>query len=77
MLPDILQRLREVNTLLATYKQDELSSEQALTPPLFYQDFNDTNILVKEAACLVRENQNYRKAIDKAVENAKRLNRTP
>ena len=56
MLPDILQRLREVNTLLATYKQGELSFEQALPPSLFYQDFNDTNILVKEAACLVREN---------------------
>ena len=56
MLPDILQRLREVNTLLATYKQGELSFEQALPPSLFYQDFNDTNLLVKEAACLIKEN---------------------
>lgn len=56
MLLNITQRLREVNTLLADYKQGGLSFEQALLLSLFYQDFNDTNILVKEAACLVREN---------------------
>ncbi len=43
-----------MNTLLATYGQGVLSFEQALPPSLFYQDFNDTNLLVKEAACLVK-----------------------
>lgn len=55
MLPDIVQRLREVNTLLATYKQGEPSFEQALPPALFYRDFNETNGLVKEAGLLFRE----------------------
>ena len=35
---------------------DKVSFEQVLPPSLFYQDFNDTNLLVKEAACLVKEN---------------------
>lgn len=56
MIRQITQRLHEVNTLLATYGQGVLSFEQVLPPSLFYQDFNDTNILVREAACLVREN---------------------
>lgn len=56
MIRQITQRLHEVNTLLATYGQGVLSFEQALPPSLFYQDFNDTNLLVKEAACLVKEN---------------------
>lgn len=59
MIQQITQRLREVNTLLAAYtthEQGGLSFEQALLLSLFYQDFNDTNILVREAACLVREN---------------------
>ena len=56
MLSNISQRLHEVNTLLATYGQGVLSFEQLLPPSLFYQDFNDTNLLVKEAACLVKEN---------------------
>lgn len=56
MLSNISQRLHEVNTLLATYGQSGLSFEQALPPSLFYQDFNDTNLLVKEASCLVKEN---------------------
>lgn len=55
MLPDISQRLREVNTLLATYKQGGLSFEQALLPSQFYRDFNETNGLVKEAGLLFRE----------------------
>lgn len=56
MIWQITQRLYEVNTLLATYGQGVLSFEQVLPPSLFYQDFNDTNLLVKEAACLVKEN---------------------
>lgn len=56
MIRQITQRLHEVNTLLATYGQGVLSFEQVLPPSLFYQDFNDTNLLVKEAACLVKEN---------------------
>ena len=49
MLSNISQRLHEVNTLLATYGQGVLSFEQVLPPSLFYQDFNDTNLLVKVA----------------------------
>lgn len=59
MIQQITQRLREVNVLLTAYtthEQGGLSFEQALLLSLFYQDFNDTNILVREAACLVREN---------------------
>lgn len=59
MIQQITQRLREVNALLTAYtthEQGGLSFEQALLLSLFYQDFNDTNILVREAACLVREN---------------------
>ena len=56
MIRQITQRLHEVNTLLATYGQGVLSFEQVLPPSLFYQDFNDTNLLVKEAACLIKEN---------------------
>ena len=56
MIRQITQRLHEVNLLLATYGQGGLSFEQVLPPSLFYQDFNDTNLLVKEAACLVKEN---------------------
>ena len=55
MIQQISQRLREVNTLLATYKQGEPSFEQALPPALFYRDFNETNGLVKEAGLLFRE----------------------
>ena len=56
MIRQITQRLHEVNLLLATYGQGGLSFEQALPLSLFYQDFNDTNLLVKEAACLIKEN---------------------
>lgn len=56
MIRQITQRLHEVNTLLATCGQDGFSFEQALPLSLFYQDFNDTNTLVREAACLVKEN---------------------
>ena len=55
MIQQIAQRLREVNTLLATYKQGEPSFEQALLPSQFYRDFNETNDLVKEAGLLFRE----------------------
>lgn len=58
MIQQISQRLREVNTLLATYtthNQSEVSFEQALPPSLFYRDFNETNGLVKEAGLLFRE----------------------
>jgi len=56
MIQQIPQRLHEVNTFLATCQQGVFSFEEALPLPLFYQDFNDTNLLVKEAVCLVKEN---------------------
>ena len=52
MLSNISQRLHEVNTLLATYGQGVLSFEQVLPPSLFYQDFNDTNLLVNPGQLL-------------------------
>lgn len=58
MIQQIAQRLREVNTFLATYtthNQSEVYFEQALPPSLFYRDFNETNGLVKEAGLLFRE----------------------
>lgn len=58
MIQQITQRLREVNTLLTAYtthEQGGLSFEQALLLSLFYQDFNETNGLVKEAGLLFRE----------------------
>lgn len=45
-----------LHTLLATCRQGVFSFEEALPLPLFYQDFNDTNLLVNEAVCLVKEN---------------------
>ena len=58
MIQQIAQRLREVNTFLATYTThhlSEVSFDQALPPSLFYRDFNETNGLVKEAGLLFRE----------------------
>ena len=52
MLSNISQRLHEVNTLLATDGQGVLSFEQVLPPSLFYQDFNDTNLLVNPGQLL-------------------------
>ncbi len=56
MLQNIPQRLHEVNTLLATCRQGVFSFGEALPLSLFYRDFSDTNLLVKEAVCLVKEN---------------------
>ena len=56
MIQQITRRLQEVNTLLATCRQDRITFEQALPPSLFYRDYHDTNSLVKEAGNLAREN---------------------
>ena len=56
MLLIVPQRLHEVNTLLATCRQGVFSFGEALPLSLFYRDFSDTNLLVKEAVCLVKEN---------------------
>ena len=81
MIQQIAQRLREVNTLLAAYKQGEPSFEQALLLSLFYQDFNDTNILVREASCLVRENPGqlleYSSSLFSETDRYLSLDRTP
>ncbi len=55
MIQQITRRLQEVNTLLATCRQDRITFEQALPPSLFYRDYHDTNSLVKEAGLLFRE----------------------
>ena len=55
MIQQIPQRLQEVNTLLATCKQDSITFEQALLLSLFYKDFNDTNTIVTEAAAMFHD----------------------
>lgn len=55
MIQQIPQRLQELNTLLATCKQDGITFEQALLLSLFYKDFNETNQIVTEAAVMFQE----------------------
>ena len=55
MIQQIPQRLQEVNTLLATCRQDRITFEQALLISLFYRDFNDTNTIVTEATAMFRD----------------------
>ena len=55
MIQQIPQRLQEVNTLLATCKQDSITFEQALLLSLFYKDFNDTNRIVTEATAMFHD----------------------
>ena len=55
MIPQIPQRLQEVNILLATCKQDSITFEQAMLLSLFYKDFNETNQIVTEAAAMSRD----------------------
>lgn len=55
MIQQIPQRLQEVNTLLATCKQDSITFEQALLLSLFYRDFNDTNRIVTEATAMFHD----------------------
>lgn len=49
--------------------------------PLFYQDFNDTNLLVKEAVCLVKENPgmllDFSSSLLSETETYLSLDRTP
>lgn len=56
MLSNITRRLSEINTLLATCKQEDLSFGQALLLSLFYRDFSDTNSLVGKVTKLAKEN---------------------
>ena len=56
MIQQIPQRLQEVNTLLATCKQDSITFEQALLLSLFYKDFNETNQIVSEAKAMFQDN---------------------
>ena len=55
MIQQITLRLQEVNTLLATCRQDSITFEQAMPLSLFYKDFNDTNRIVTEATAMFRE----------------------
>lgn len=55
MIQQIPQRLQEINTLLATCKQDSITFEQALLLSLFYKDFNETNQIVTEAAAMFHD----------------------
>lgn len=55
MIQQIIPRLHEVNTLLATCKQDSITFEQALLLSLFYRDFNDTNTIVTETTAMFHD----------------------
>ena len=55
IISNISQRLQEVNTLLATCRQDSITFEQALQLSLFYKDFNEINQIVKEAAAMFQD----------------------
>lgn len=55
MIQQITQRLHEVNTLLATCRQDRITFEQAMLLSLFYKDFNDTNRIVTEATAMFHD----------------------
>lgn len=55
MIQQITQRLHEVNTLLATCKQDRITFEEALLLSLFYRDFKDTNTIVTEATTMFHD----------------------
>lgn len=55
MIHQIPQRLQDVNTLLASCKQDSITFEQALLLSLFYKDFNETNQIVTEAAAMSQD----------------------
>lgn len=56
MIQQIPQRLQEINTLLATCKQNSITFEQALLLSLFYKDFNETNQIVTEATAMFHDN---------------------
>lgn len=55
MIQQIPQRLQEINTLLATCRQDSITFEQAMLLSLFYKDFNETNQIVTEAAAMFHD----------------------
>ena len=55
MIQQIPQRLQEVNTLLATCRQDSITFEQAMLLSLFYKDFNETTLIVPEAAAMFHD----------------------
>uniref|UniRef100_UPI003569D204 hypothetical protein n=1 Tax=Bacteroides fragilis TaxID=817 RepID=UPI003569D204 len=56
LITQITQRLSEINQLLTTGRQSDFSFEKALKISSFFQDYNDTNQLVKEAGILFNEN---------------------
>ncbi len=55
IISNISQRLQDVNTLLATCRQDSITFEQAMLLSLFYKDFNDTNRIVTEATAMFQD----------------------
>lgn len=55
MIQHIPQRLQDVNTLLATCRQDSITFEQAMLLSQFYKDFNETNQIVTEAAAMFHD----------------------
>lgn len=56
MIQQITQRLQDVNTLLSTCKQDNITFEQAMLLSLFYKNFNETNTMVTEATAMFHDN---------------------
>lgn len=54
LIRQMIQRLCEINSYLAGSKHDTPSFEEVLPLFLFYRDFSDTNVLVREASCLAK-----------------------
>lgn len=49
MIHSLLERLKEVNFILATCSNDQMPFEQAYVIARFYYDYQDTNVIIDEA----------------------------
>ena len=80
-LPNISQRLRDVNTFLATFGQCGITSGQALLPSRFYWDFRDNNRIVTEADAMRRDDadrlMNISSSLFSGTETYLSIDRTP
>lgn len=62
-MTDIINRLKEVNGIVAACNGDAIPFERALALARFYYDFQDTNVLIAEAEGMATENPTELKEI--------------
>lgn len=62
-MTDIINRLKEVNGIVAACNGDTIPFERALALARFYYDFQDTNVLIAEAEGMATENPTELKEI--------------